>query len=89
MTMRDSLHCPKCKHGEIIHVPSVRDSGYNRLLVDQRLGFMHSEEFGEFEVYICRGCGFAEMYVKGAANLPIDRIAGARLLVAPARPPYR
>ncbi len=78
--MRTTLRCPKCQGRKIIHVPVVRDNGYNRLMIEYRMGFFGDQEYGEFESYICRACGYAEMYVKGAPAINVDQIDGATLL---------
>ena len=64
--MRKSLRCPKCQGRKIIHVPVVRDKGYNRLMIEYRMGFFGDREDGEFESYICRACGFTELYTVDA-----------------------
>ena len=88
-TMRSTLVCPGCANEEIVHVPVVRDSGWNRLLVGHRIGFIAEEEYGEFEAYFCRACGFAELYVKGPRTIALERVAGAKVLRAKRSDPYR
>lgn len=78
--MRKTLRCPKCENRKIIHVPVVRDNGYNRLMIEYRMGFFGDQEYGEFESYICRSCGYAELYVKGAKAIRVEDIDGATLL---------
>ena len=88
--MRKSHRCPKCEHTAVIHVPVVRDSGYNRLMIVARFGFFGDEEYGEFEAYICRECGYSELYVKGAKTVQLDKVAGATLIEgAGGKSPYR
>jgi hypothetical protein len=38
------------------------------------------QEWGQLQAYICRGCGFTELYTAHANEIPIDRIPGAKLL---------
>ena len=88
-TMKRSLVCPACDNDEIVYVPVVRDSGWNRLLVDHYIGFVAEEEYGEFEAYFCRACGFAELYVKGPRTIRLDRVLGAKVLRPKKSHPYR
>jgi len=88
-SMRHTHACPMCQGEEIVHVPVVRDSGFNRLLVHQSLGFIREEGFGEYESYFCRSCGYAELYVKEPKKIPLDRVMGARVLRRNKRHPYR
>ncbi len=88
-SMRKTLVCPECDNDEIVYVPVVRDSGWNRLLVDHRLGFIREEEYGEFEAYFCRACGFAELYVKAPKTIHLERVVGAKVLRPKRSNPYR
>lgn len=38
------------------------------------------EEVGTLQAYVCRGCGYTELYTAQASALPVDKIPGARLL---------
>ena len=89
MSMKTTHRCPQCEHDEVVHVPVVRDSGYNRLMVDHRMGFLGDEEYGEFEAYFCRSCGFSELYVKGARTIRLEKVDGATLLRAERKQAYR
>jgi hypothetical protein len=39
-------------------------------------------EFGRIQAYICRKCGFTELYTAGAEKLPVEKIPGARIFKA-------
>jgi hypothetical protein len=81
--------CPKCEHREVLYVPRLRDSDYNVMAVD-RVSVWTAEVVGEFEAYVCLGCGYAEMYVKDVAGLRAAGVEGTKVLRAPeAPPPYR
>jgi len=36
-------------------------------------------EFGQIQAYICRACGFTELYTSGADKLQAAKIPGARI----------
>jgi predicted nucleic-acid-binding Zn-ribbon protein len=44
---------------------------------------------GKFEAYICEACGYSELYVKNANEIPIAKIPGAKILEARDAVPYR
>ncbi len=37
---------------------------------------------GNLQAYVCRGCGYTELYTLGAAAMPVDKIPGAQVLKA-------
>jgi predicted nucleic-acid-binding Zn-ribbon protein len=37
---------------------------------------------GALEAYVCRRCGFTELYTQSASALPVDKIPGAMVLEA-------
>jgi len=45
-------------------------------------GWREDKEFGKLQAYVCRKCGFTELYTKGAKSLPVEKIPGAKLLKA-------
>jgi predicted nucleic-acid-binding Zn-ribbon protein len=84
--MRTSHVCPKCENREVLFVPRVADRDdrdYVRPLV---LHVEHLDwkdtELGVIQAYICRACGYTELYTVQAAALPVDKLPGARLLKA-------
>jgi predicted nucleic-acid-binding Zn-ribbon protein len=94
--MRKNLRCPKCQHQEIWHVDTFReqvDQGDFRPLpvVATRQGWWRSvAAVGEFEVFICAKCGFAEWYAKELGEIRPDEEGRVRLLSGAAdEGPYR
>jgi predicted nucleic-acid-binding Zn-ribbon protein len=45
--------------------------------------------YGQFEAYICEACGYCELYVKDAAEIPLAKIPGAKILESKDPPPFR
>jgi len=84
--MRTSHVCPKCAHREVLYVPRLADRDDRDEVRPLALHVKHLDwkdiEVGTLEAYVCRGCGYTEMYTLGAAALPVDKIPGARLLRA-------
>lgn len=39
-------------------------------------------EMGTLQAYICRGCGFTELYTQNAGALPVDKLPEAQVLTA-------
>ncbi len=91
-TMRTSHRCPKCDHGEVLYVPEVHDSNYDRMALAGRYTVYSkwtSKEQGGMEAYMCRECGYTEFYVREPHGVDATRIKGARILTAVPRSPYR
>ncbi len=85
--MRTAHRCPKCHHDEILFVPQLADRDddlHVKPLVVHVLEFdwRADMEFGRIQAYICRACGFTELYTHGADKLPADKIPGAKILKA-------
>lgn len=87
--MRRSHRCPKCDHHEVLYVPEVRDSDHDRLAMAGRTSLWTSEEQGGFEAYMCRACGYTELYVREPQKLDETLIKGAKILSSGPRNPYR
>lgn len=90
--MRRTHRCPKCDHGEVLYIPELRDSNYDRMAVAGRYGLYSKWSPGEqggFEAYMCRACGYTELYVREPAKLDESLIKGAKILSAGPRSPYR
>jgi predicted nucleic-acid-binding Zn-ribbon protein len=90
--MRRSHRCPKCDHHEVLYAPEVRDSNYDRLAMAGRISLYSkwtSEEQGGFEAYMCRACGYTELYVREPQKLDESLIKGAKILSSGPRNPYR
>jgi predicted nucleic-acid-binding Zn-ribbon protein len=84
--MRSSHVCPKCSHREILFVPSLADRDDRDTVRPLMLHVLNLDwkdiEVGTIQAYVCRSCGFTELYTENAGALPVDRIPGAKLLRA-------
>lgn len=87
--MRKSQRCPKCDHGEVLHVPRVQDSDHDDQGLGVRMGLITRETIGALQAYVCLGCGFVEWYVERPDRIDVDRLEGARVLRSPRGPAYR
>ena len=84
--MRTAHVCPKCGHGEILFIPQVADRDDRDQVRPLSLHVLHYDwkdvEMGNLQAYVCRGCGYTELYAQNASALPLDKIPGAKLLKA-------
>jgi predicted nucleic-acid-binding Zn-ribbon protein len=84
--MRSSHVCPKCGHREIVFVPRVADRDDRDKVRPLVLHVEHydwkDDEMGALQAYVCRGCGYTELYTAHAGAIPVDKIPGARVLRA-------
>lgn len=84
--MRTSHVCPKCAHREVLFVPRIADRDDRDAVHPLMLHVVNLDwrdvEVGRLEAYVCRGCGFTELYTSQASTLPVDKIPGAQLLRA-------
>jgi len=70
--MKNSKTCPKCSHGEVYHSPCVMDRGDGNEALCLAIGRsdpITARVVGQFEVYVCRSCGFSEFYVRSPGEL--------------------
>jgi len=61
-----SRSCPKCQGREIYHSPCVMDRGEGNealCLAVRRSDPIQAQDLGQFEVYVCKRCGYSEFYV--------------------------
>jgi predicted nucleic-acid-binding Zn-ribbon protein len=84
--MRKTHLCPKCGHNEILFVPQVADRDDKDSIRPLALHVVHYDwkddtEAGTLQAYVCRSCGFTELYTGDPAQLPVDKIAGAKILI--------
>lgn len=64
--MKRSGTCPKCEGTSIYHSACIMDRGDGNeamCLAIRRNDPIDAREVGQFEVYVCRKCGFSELYV--------------------------
>jgi hypothetical protein len=84
--MRSSHSCPKCNHGEVLFVPRLADRDDSDHVRPLALHVHHydwkDDEMGVLQAYVCRSCGYTELYTAHANAIPVDKIPGARLLRA-------
>jgi len=70
--MRSSHVCPKCQHREILFVPQVADRDDQDMVRPLVLHVKHLDwkdvEVGTLQAYVCRGCGFTELYTEHASG---------------------
>jgi predicted nucleic-acid-binding Zn-ribbon protein len=83
--MRTTHACPKCAHPEVIFLPQIADrDDYDdvRPLSAHvvHFGWKDDVDVGKLQAYVCRSCGYTEVYTKESANLPWEKIPGAKLL---------
>jgi predicted nucleic-acid-binding Zn-ribbon protein len=86
--MKSTHTCPKCRHNEILFLPQIadRDDKFNvRPLVVHVVHYDWRDdmEMGKIQAYVCRGCGYTELYTVEAKLLPVDKVPGAKVLVGP------
>ena len=70
--MKTTGKCPKCSRGDLFHSSCVMDRGEGNAALCLAIGrkdAIHAEELGQFMVYACRGCGYAEFYVSDPHRL--------------------
>jgi predicted nucleic-acid-binding Zn-ribbon protein len=84
--MRTSHVCPKCAHPEVLFVPHLADRDDRDIVRPLVLHVTHLDwkdvEVGALQAYVCRACGFTELYTAQASELPVDKIPGAQVLRA-------
>ncbi len=78
--MRESLSCPKCSHREILRTPlldhgmhGVRTASATVVQVKKLGGLLtDAHPSGSISMYICRRCGFIELYADNPGSIPAD-----------------
>ena len=84
--MRKAQACPKCGHLEILFVPRIADRDDRDTVRPLSLHVKHrdwkDDEIGELQAYVCRGCGYTELYTAHVETIPFDKIPGAKLIKA-------
>jgi hypothetical protein len=74
LTMAGQVRCPGCGGRKLLHVTKVldrADGSSKTLAVAQKAGF-GKRSIGEFQVYICQGCGLVEWYVPDRSGIVAD-----------------
>lgn len=70
--MKATKRCVKCGSKRIYYSPCVMDRGSGNVALCLAIGradAISAREVGQFEVYVCRRCGYSELYVKDPKNL--------------------
>jgi predicted nucleic-acid-binding Zn-ribbon protein len=70
--VKASKKCPKCECADLFYSSSIMDRGEGNAslpLAIGRTGPIHAWVYGQFEVYVCKGCGLSELYVHDPAQL--------------------
>jgi ribosomal protein L37AE/L43A len=84
--MKQDHVCPRCQHGEILFIPRIADRDDRDTVRPLSLHVLHYDwkdvEMGTLEAYVCRSCGYTELYTHDAAAMPVDKIPGAKVLKA-------
>ena len=78
--MRTTHRCPKCRHGEVLHVPNPRDTNHDSMALGH-LSIWGGVN-GAIELYMCMGCGFSELYFQEPQRVEVAKLEGARVLRA-------
>jgi predicted nucleic-acid-binding Zn-ribbon protein len=83
--MRTTHTCPKCKNQEVIFLPQIADRDDGDDVKPLSAHVVHFDwkddvEVGKLQSYVCRSCGYTEIYTKEAAQLPWQKVPGAKLL---------
>jgi predicted nucleic-acid-binding Zn-ribbon protein len=89
--MRATHLCPKCGHNEVLFVPQIADRDDEFVVRPLVMHVVHfdwrdDKEMGALQAYVCRACGYTELYTNEAASLPVEKIPGAKILVGPPKP---
>lgn len=80
LTMAARVRCPGCGGRKLLHVTKVldRSQGTSKTLAVAHTGAFRERLFGieksigEFQLYICQGCGLVEWYVPDLSGLVAD-----------------
>jgi hypothetical protein len=72
--LRPERPCARCEHTTFVRSRSLQ--------------MRATETLGNVEAYICRKCGFTDLYVRGAADLPIGEEHGTNLVETMIRSPF-
>jgi predicted nucleic-acid-binding Zn-ribbon protein len=82
--MRTSHVCPKCGHREILFVPRVADRDDSDRVRPLVLHVTHLDwkdiEVGAIQAYVCRSCGYTELYTAHADVLTEEQLPGSKVL---------
>jgi len=86
--MRETHRCPKCRHGEVLFVPQLADRDDRDIIRPLVIHVVEFDwrpdmEFGRLQAYVCRKCGFTELYTFDAGAIPLEKLPpGSKMLKA-------
>jgi predicted nucleic-acid-binding Zn-ribbon protein len=85
--MRTTHRCPKCSHGEVLFFPQLADRDDKDAVRPLAIYVRHFDwkddiEAGKLQAYVCRACGFTEIYTGEVGSLPLDKMPGVKVLRA-------
>lgn len=87
--MRHTHRCPKCQHPEVLYLPHLADTQRDHLAAHISSTWTSLTHHGRFEAYLCRACGYTELYAQRPDQIPVKDIPGAKLLVSEKGKSYR
>jgi predicted nucleic-acid-binding Zn-ribbon protein len=71
--MRQRHECPKCKHREILLARNITTKGILSVLPDTQAPFPLTGP-GTVNAYVCRACGYTELYTLEPHRIPVDGV---------------
>ena len=82
--MRKSGKCPKCEGHVFWRIERVQQIGDQGVIANLPVGYVRHSGFladsregvGSFEVYVCKACGFSELYAVNVGKLTNDPQCG-------------
>jgi hypothetical protein len=83
--MKSSKICPKCEGTEILFFPQIADRDDRDRVRPLVVHVTHydwkdDEEIGVLQAYVCRACGFTELYATEPGAIPVKKVPGVQLL---------
>ncbi len=89
--MKNGGTCPKCNHHEILFFPQIADRDDKDNVRPLVVHVVHYDwkddsELGKIQAYVCRSCGFTELYTPDAKSIPVEKLPGAKVLTASPKP---
>ena len=85
--MKSSNACPKCKNTEILFFPQLADRDdkdrVRPLVVHvKHYDWKDDDEIGVLQAYVCRACGFTELYANEPGSIPVTKVPGVKVIKA-------
>ncbi|MBX3230148.1 MAG: hypothetical protein KIT84_25055 [Labilithrix sp.] len=91
--MKKLHHCPKCSSRKIWVIERYRIPGGETITGNplavvphqpdptaSRFSFAKANPVGSFDLYLCDGCGYSELWAEDFRGLAVDPARGIRLL---------